>query len=196
MYSRYVLCSCYFSHPTYMLVFLSSIFSYIPSLLFTIICMFLVLFLLFFFFKQKTAYEMRISDWSSDVCSSDLHQRALGLADLADQQPVLAQVQRRIAQDLQHQVQAVVARTQAHVGLVGILLRQRVGLVVGHVGRVGDDQLVVPAGQAREQVRLEQLDVAGLQPRLVLRGQRQRVVGQVHRVHLPVRVVEIGSAHV
>src|SRR3546814_3356555 len=26
----------------------------------------------FFFFKQKTAYEMRISDWSSDVCSSDL----------------------------------------------------------------------------------------------------------------------------
>src|SRR3546814_17809421 len=29
----------------------------------------------FFFFKQKTAYEMRISDWSSDVCSSDLAAR-------------------------------------------------------------------------------------------------------------------------
>src|SRR3546814_6292652 len=29
----------------------------------------------FFFFKQKTAYEMRISDWSSDVCSSDLWSR-------------------------------------------------------------------------------------------------------------------------
>src|SRR3546814_11389591 len=29
--------------------------------------------MVFFFFKQKTAYEMRISDWSSDVCSSDLH---------------------------------------------------------------------------------------------------------------------------
>src|SRR3546814_11401618 len=28
--------------------------------------------IVFFFFKQKTAYEMRISDWSSDVCSSDL----------------------------------------------------------------------------------------------------------------------------
>src|SRR3546814_20845587 len=28
---------------------------------------------MFFFFKQNTAYEMRISDWSSDVCSSDLH---------------------------------------------------------------------------------------------------------------------------
>src|SRR3546814_13302617 len=32
--------------------------------------------MLFFFFKQKTAYEMRISDWSSDVCSSDLRLRA------------------------------------------------------------------------------------------------------------------------
>src|SRR3546814_18731421 len=30
------------------------------------------LYVCFFFFKQKTAYEMRISDWSSDVCSSDL----------------------------------------------------------------------------------------------------------------------------
>src|SRR3546814_1165847 len=32
----------------------------------------------FFFFKQKTAYEMRISDWSSDVCSSDHRRGALG----------------------------------------------------------------------------------------------------------------------
>src|SRR3546814_10599222 len=32
------------------------------------------------FFKQKTAYEMRISDWSSDVCSSDLVMDAVGLA--------------------------------------------------------------------------------------------------------------------
>src|SRR3546814_992047 len=31
-----------------------------------------ILLYVFFFFKQKTAYEMRISDWSSDVCSSDL----------------------------------------------------------------------------------------------------------------------------
>src|SRR3546814_15794048 len=35
---------------------------------------------LFFFFKQKTAYEMRISDWSSDVCSSDLILHRLGAA--------------------------------------------------------------------------------------------------------------------
>src|SRR3546814_2166973 len=34
---------------------------------------------MFFFCKQKTAYEMRISDWSSDVCSSDLTTRGAGL---------------------------------------------------------------------------------------------------------------------
>src|SRR5213076_270150 len=37
--------------------------------------MFVIIFFLFFFFKQKTAYEMVGSDWSSDVCSSDLVQR-------------------------------------------------------------------------------------------------------------------------
>src|SRR3546814_3248776 len=38
----------------------------------SLLCMFC-----FFFFKQKTAYEMRISDWSSDVCSSDLDLRRI-----------------------------------------------------------------------------------------------------------------------
>src|SRR3546814_1495683 len=42
-------------------------------------CWFRVIF--FFFFKQKTAYEMRISDWSSDVCSSDLGQNLVGPVD-------------------------------------------------------------------------------------------------------------------
>src|SRR3546814_8839473 len=39
---------------------------YVGYVCFWLCCVF------FFFFKQKTAYEMRISDWSSDVCSSDL----------------------------------------------------------------------------------------------------------------------------
>src|SRR3546814_7086442 len=43
-----------------------SVFSFCVSLYVFVLCLF------FFFFKQKTAYEMRISDWSSDVCSSDL----------------------------------------------------------------------------------------------------------------------------
>src|SRR3546814_4807345 len=38
------------------------------------------LWFIFFFFKQKTAYEMRISDWSSDVCSSDLRSLQWSLA--------------------------------------------------------------------------------------------------------------------
>src|SRR3546814_14180312 len=47
---------------------------------------------MFFFFKQKTAYEMRISDWSSDVCSSDLHER-IGLWDAElDREALLAEL--------------------------------------------------------------------------------------------------------
>src|SRR3546814_10691239 len=46
-------------------------------------CLFqLSVYVIFFFFKQKTAYEMRISDWSSDVCSSDL--RSSRRTDAAD----------------------------------------------------------------------------------------------------------------
>src|SRR3546814_4013922 len=47
---------------------------YRSLLLFVLLVISLLCFIVFvfFFFKQKTAYEMRISDWSSDVCSSDL----------------------------------------------------------------------------------------------------------------------------
>src|SRR3546814_1551584 len=44
---------------------------------FSVVLLFCFVYSFFFFFKQKTAYEMRISDWSSDVCSSDL---TLGVA--------------------------------------------------------------------------------------------------------------------
>src|SRR3546814_10747022 len=63
---------------------------------------------LFFFFKQKTAYEMRISDWSSDVCSSDLLEReALALRKC---RPAVEE-QRRDAHDrhLNHQRFALLA---------------------------------------------------------------------------------------
>src|SRR3546814_6004516 len=42
---------------------------------------------IFFFFKQKTAYEMRISDWSSDVCSSDLDLIAGAALDVLPDEP-------------------------------------------------------------------------------------------------------------
>src|SRR3546814_2196535 len=47
-------------------------------------CVLFVLYM-FFFIKQKTAYEMLISDWSSDVCSSDLFR---GRAFFADDEPI------------------------------------------------------------------------------------------------------------
>src|SRR3546814_2033095 len=57
---------------------------------------------LFFFFKQKTAYEMRISDWSSDVCSSDLRDLAEGAGhrDILHRQKV---AQRKMQADAEHQ---------------------------------------------------------------------------------------------
>src|SRR3546814_19983480 len=51
------------------------------SLLFMLLMMAWLCVLVFFFFKQKTAYEMRISDWSSDVCSSDLCRRQPQISD-------------------------------------------------------------------------------------------------------------------
>src|SRR3546814_9909493 len=65
--------------------------------------------MMFFFFKQKTAYEVRISDWSSDVCSSDLLElRVIGVgigsrnrdrkvADRLDQTIELHTLQNRVA---------------------------------------------------------------------------------------------------
>src|SRR3546814_6944645 len=44
------------------------------------LCVYCGLFFIVFFFKQKTASELRISDWSSDVCSSDLAKRVRGLS--------------------------------------------------------------------------------------------------------------------
>src|SRR3546814_16961694 len=49
--------------------------------LYSVVC---IVSFLFLFFKQKTAYEMRISDWSSDVCSSDLVGRLPVVATLED----------------------------------------------------------------------------------------------------------------
>src|SRR3546814_6278984 len=53
----------------------------------------------FFFFKQKTAYEMRISDWSSDVCSSDLELDQIGVDhnDVADGHAAVAHADHRQA---------------------------------------------------------------------------------------------------
>src|SRR3546814_8433695 len=66
---------------------------------------------MFFFFKQKTAYEMRISDWSSDVCSFDLVPRELdvdlvGVVERAERPP-----RRVVAGDLVAEAQALERKT-------------------------------------------------------------------------------------
>src|SRR3546814_9230578 len=77
---------------------------YFILLVILIMCLLLFIFwyLFIFFFKQKTAYEMRISDWSSDVCSSDLittgdfatHRFAATLAKKIDLEPALRALRR------------------------------------------------------------------------------------------------------
>src|SRR3546814_12508412 len=66
--------------------------------------------LIIFFFKQKTAYEMRISDWSSDVCSSDLFRSLLAGDAFAAQQVALGA---SIADELRPDDRAAIARRQA-----------------------------------------------------------------------------------
>src|SRR3546814_2634377 len=61
-----------------------------------------VLLFVFFFFKQKTAYEMRISDWSSDVCSSDLlaRQRLIFEQRAGEQVEFVDMIGQHLARDL------------------------------------------------------------------------------------------------
>src|SRR3546814_15475487 len=108
----------------------------------------------FFFFKQKTAYEMRISDWSSDVCSSDLHDVLLGeafdgAAVDADDDVILAQAGgfgRRALHDRQHQ-HAFLDQADAHADAAE-------AVAAGAVPARG-----IPAGGARETVESAQQDV-------------------------------------
>src|SRR3546814_1084376 len=74
---------------------------------------FLSFFCRFFFFKQKTAYEMRISDWSSDVCSSDLIHQLRG-----DRPPSLDPMMALVAADMNEVNSAILDRMQSEVPLI------------------------------------------------------------------------------
>src|SRR3546814_9008349 len=63
----YLLCSSYYFYNVSFYLQMLRSYCFVIS----VFCLYIFV-LLFFFFMQKTAYEMRISDWSSDVCSSDL----------------------------------------------------------------------------------------------------------------------------
>src|SRR3546814_1556923 len=72
----------------------------------------------FFFFKQKTAYEMRISDWSSDVCSSDLqNELALALREVGRIERTLFMIDWILDAGLQRQAQIGLNKGEAHHAL-------------------------------------------------------------------------------
>src|SRR3546814_14709550 len=70
-----------------------------------------------FFFKQKTAYEMRISDWSSDVCSSDL------LGDAVEREPLARFV--ALGRGGLHHLSALVAHLRCRHSSAGHCRRRR-----------------------------------------------------------------------
>src|SRR3546814_11768966 len=82
--------------------------------------------MLVFFFKQKTAYVMRISDWSSDVCSSDLNAGERRFRILQQPQPLL---QRRGARRRQ--------TLDQRSGQIGIARRQRLARALFERGKIG-----------------------------------------------------------
>src|SRR3546814_17853833 len=95
----------------------------------------------FFFFKQKTAYEMRISDWSSDVCSSDL----FPVDDAVDE------IDRVLVGRKRHQDTAIARGVAARADEFGLEADRRA---------IGDD-LKIMIGEARQQRAARHLGDAG-----------------------------------
>src|SRR3546814_7523705 len=99
------------------------------------------IFFSFFFFKQKTAYEMRISDWSSDVCSSDLEigvealgidferRRGLPLQRAVDLMPLDRALLREVLEDAGNDIARRVERPG--VGAAPLEQHRRRAIIVG-----------------------------------------------------------------
>src|SRR3546814_4896066 len=104
--------------------------------------------IVFFFFKQKTAYEMRISDWSSDVCSSDLRV-GRSLHGLAWYACLLAQHGRR----LRTQGYDLLLASWGYPDAVGTRwLARRLGLPYVVKVHGSDLNALAPSGMRRRQV--------------------------------------------
>src|SRR3546814_8904035 len=119
------------------------------------------MFLFFFFFKQKTAYEMRISDWSSDVCSSDLRfdlyphefsggmrQRVMIAMALLCEPDLLIADEPTTALDvtIQAQILDLLADLKRDFGTAIIMITHDLGVVAGLCDRV----MVMYAGRVVE----------------------------------------------
>src|SRR3546814_5119645 len=121
------------------------------------------LYTLFFFLKQKTAYELRISAWSSDVCSSDLLEhraRAIGAEhpERAGQRAERQRLEpaplarRDIAERPGGGEAAVLTRIDAghrHAAAIGIVHRQPPTRVLPHPDRAGAEEIGRAEGRER-----------------------------------------------
>src|SRR3546814_1880918 len=109
--------------------------------------------ILFFFFKQKTAYEMRISDWSSDVCSSDLNPLytlavAAGPVEAEDGPPVMHD-QNNPVPEIERLPQRVEIVTMLGIGIT--LGPRRIELVrIAHADQVTGDQPSQPGAMRHD----------------------------------------------
>src|SRR3546814_17357570 len=103
--------------------------------------------LLFFFFKQKTAYEMRISDWSSYVCSSDLmkHHRTTPLA-VPEGYTTLSRLLAGVAEMERAGAPGLRARLLASLGMAGEVAASRGSLPDRPEGQHQERRCGSPAG--------------------------------------------------
>src|SRR3546814_942 len=128
-------------------------------------------FVCFFFFKQKTAYEMRISDWSSDVCSSDLGSLlghlALGPLDVAGTE---------VEQGLGPDVGVVVHRGALAHARVTKVVEQPGHVPAGQVATQRPGRICVPDGKGQVRHALEHHALVG---ETVLQVDRFAVHGQL-----------------
>src|SRR3546814_2630240 len=100
----------------------------------------------FFFFKQKTAYEMRISDWSSDVCSSDLQAKGKAVVAHLGSGASVCAMEDCVSRDT----------SMGFSTLDGIPMATRCGAldagVVLHLAKIGHDPGEIGRASCRERV--------------------------------------------
>src|SRR3546814_8965560 len=93
-----------------------------------------------FFFKQKTAYEMRISDWSSDVCSSDLVEHPFDVLAIFDQLELIRDQLADLAIDAPDRLVDRADRALLFVTQAQLVVVEQAGLLQ-HLERQGGDQI-------------------------------------------------------
>src|SRR3546814_7816700 len=121
--------------------------------------MFCVMCVIFFFFKQKTAYEMRISDWSSDVCSSDLVPQGISAEMIAEKWGISREDMDAFGAESQRRAEQATAEGRFENEIVGVT-EKRLDKETGNI--VESDELVLKDEGIRPGTTVETL--ANLKP--------------------------------